>query len=88
MLQGSATGLARTGAAPPAGGGLDAVFTSTYDGTICALSARTGATLWTARAPAGIDAFPAVTRTMLIVGAGGRTSAKRPRGAIVAYSLP
>lgn len=67
----------------------DVVFTSTYDGTIYALSARTGATLWTIKAPAGINSFPAVTRTMLIVGAGARTSTtKAPNGQIVAYSLP
>jgi outer membrane protein assembly factor BamB len=65
------------------------VFTSTYDGTVYALSTRTGATLWQTKAPAGINAFPAVTRTMLIVGAGARTSAaKAPHGRIIAYSLP
>jgi alcohol dehydrogenase (cytochrome c) len=66
----------------------DVVFTSTYGGTIYALSTRTGATLWRARAPAGVNSFPAVTRTMLIVGAGARTPASpRPQGEIVAYSL-
>jgi outer membrane protein assembly factor BamB len=67
----------------------DVVFTATYDGTIYALSARTGATLWHTRTPAGIDAFPAVTKTMLIVGAGAPTAAGRsPQGEIVAYALP
>jgi outer membrane protein assembly factor BamB len=67
----------------------DVVFTSTYDGTVYALSARNGATLWRAKASAGINSFPAVTRTMLIVGAGARTSTtKAPSGQIVAYSLP
>ncbi|MGH2935776.1 MAG: PQQ-binding-like beta-propeller repeat protein [Gaiellaceae bacterium] len=67
----------------------DVVFTSTYDGTIYAFSARTGATLWKTKAPAGINSFPALTRTMLIVGAGAPTSAsKAPTGRIVAYSLP
>jgi alcohol dehydrogenase (cytochrome c) len=65
------------------------VFTSTYDGTIDALSTKTGATLWRTKAPAGINSFPAVTRTMLIVGAGARTSAKKtPHGLVIAYSLP
>jgi alcohol dehydrogenase (cytochrome c) len=67
----------------------DVVFTSTYTGSIYALSTKTGATLWRTEAPAGINSFPAVTGTMLIVGAGARTSAKTaPRGVIVAYSLP
>jgi outer membrane protein assembly factor BamB len=68
----------------------DVVFTSTTDGTIYALSTRTGAAvLWRAKAPSGINPFPAVTRTMLIVGTGARTSAKTPpKGEIVAYSLP
>jgi alcohol dehydrogenase (cytochrome c) len=67
----------------------DVVFTSTTDGTVYALSTRTGATLWRTKAPSGINSFPAVTRTMLIVGTGARTSAKAPpHGEIVAYSLP
>lgn len=67
----------------------DVVFTSTYDGTIYALSTKTGAVLWRTRAPAAVNSFPAVTRTMLIVGTGARTSAgASPRGEIVAYSLP
>lgn len=66
----------------------DVVFTSTYDGTVYALSARTGAALWTTKAPAGINSFPAVTRTLLVVGAGARTGAGNPHGEIVAYSLP
>lgn len=75
-----------TGAATVAG---DVVITATYDGTVDALSTRSGAVLWTARTPAGIDAFPAVTRTMLIVGAGAPTSQARVSdGEIVAYALP
>jgi outer membrane protein assembly factor BamB len=65
------------------------VFTSTYGGTVYALSAKTGATLWTTKAPAGINSFPAVTKTMLIVGAGAITATgKKPHGTIVAYALP
>jgi outer membrane protein assembly factor BamB len=65
------------------------VFTSTTDGTVYAFSTRTGAMLWRARTPSGINSFPAVTSTMLIVGTGARTSAKAPpHGEIVAYSLP
>jgi alcohol dehydrogenase (cytochrome c) len=67
----------------------DVVFTSTTDGTIYALSTETGSTLWQTKAPSGINSFPAVTRTMLILGTGARTSAKAPQhGEIVAYSLP
>ena len=67
----------------------DVVFTSTFDGTIYALSTRTGAVVWRTKAPAAVNSFPAVTRTMLIVGAGARTAAHQaPHGSIVAYSLP
>ena len=67
----------------------DVVFTSTLDGTVYAFSTRTGAVLWRAKTPAGIDSFPAVTKTMLIVGTGARTSAREVRnGEIVAYALP
>lgn len=67
----------------------DIVFTSTYNGTIYALSRRTGATLWRVQAPAGVNSFPAITKSMLIVGAGARTAAgkKPPHGVLVAYSL-
>lgn len=66
----------------------DVVFTSTYDGTVYALSSRDGSVLWKTKAPAGINSFPAVTRTMLIVGAGAQTGAKHPRYELLAYSLP
>ena len=66
----------------------DIVFTSTFDGTIYALSTANGSVRSTAKAPAGINAFPAVTRTMLLVGAGAPTRAKHPRYELVAYSLP
>ena len=67
----------------------DVVFTSTYDGTIYALSTKTGKAVWHAKTPAGINSFPALTRTMLIVGAGAPTSATKTRhGQIIAYSLP
>lgn len=65
----------------------DLVFTSTYDGEAYALSAKRGKVLWSAKAPAGINSFPAVTKTMLIVGAGAPTKG-HAHDAIVAYSLP
>jgi alcohol dehydrogenase (cytochrome c) len=65
------------------------VFTSTYKGTVYALSTRTGRTLWQNRSPTGINSFPAVTRTMLIIGPGAPTSATKPaHGELIAYSLP
>jgi alcohol dehydrogenase (cytochrome c) len=66
----------------------DVVFTSTFDGTIYALSTRDGSVLWKTKAPAGVNSFPAVTRTMLIVGAGAPTRAKHTRNELVAYALP
>jgi glucose dehydrogenase len=67
----------------------DVVFTATYDGTIYAVSAKSGRTLWRTKTPAGINSFPALTRTMLIVGAGGITaSGKKPHGQMLAYALP
>jgi outer membrane protein assembly factor BamB len=67
----------------------DVVFTSTLYGTIYALSAKTGKVVWTTKAPAGINSFPAVTKTMLIVGAGARTAVQNTqKGEVVAYALP
>jgi outer membrane protein assembly factor BamB len=63
------------------------VFTSDFFGTIYALSTTTGAILWSTKAPAGINSFPAVTKDMLIIGAGAMTSKKKPHGEIIAYSL-
>jgi alcohol dehydrogenase (cytochrome c) len=55
----------------------DVVFTSTGDGTVYALSTKHGSTLWKTKARAGINSFPAVTKTMLIIGAGLVTKSKR-----------
>jgi outer membrane protein assembly factor BamB len=71
----------------------DVVFTSTYNGTIYAFSTKSGATLWATKAPYGINSFPAITRTMLIVGASAPATlksfkTKTTRGEIVAYALP
>ncbi len=64
----------------------DVVFAPTYDGRIYAFSAKTGSLLWKQKAPNGINSFPAVTKNMLIVGAGAPAS-KKPLNEIVAYSL-
>jgi alcohol dehydrogenase (cytochrome c) len=67
----------------------DLVFTATYDGTIFALSTKAGAILWKTKAPFGINSFPAITKTTLIVGAGAPTTkTKATKGEIVAYALP
>jgi alcohol dehydrogenase (cytochrome c) len=65
----------------------DVVFTETLAGKIYAFDAMTGKALWTTSAPAGINAFPAVTKNMLIVGAGATGKQKHPQNEIVAYSL-
>ena len=46
------------------------VFTSTFDGTVYALDARTGAVLWRASMRAGINSCPALASKWLLVGAG------------------
>jgi alcohol dehydrogenase (cytochrome c) len=79
-----------SGAATVAG---DVVFTSTYDGMIYALSTKTGAILWTTKAPYHMNSFPAITKTMLIVGASAVATLKTfnahtTKGEIVAYALP
>jgi len=63
------------------------VFTSTFNGTIYAIATRNGSTLWSTRAPAGINSFPAITRDMLIVGAGAPSRSKNAPDEIIAYSL-
>ncbi len=65
------------------------VFTSTFEGTIYGLDAGTGATLWTSRALAGINACPALSGRMLLVLAGSGTSRQPdPPFQLVAYALP
>jgi outer membrane protein assembly factor BamB len=46
------------------------VFTATFDGTIYGFDEGTGATLWQAKASAGINACPALAGDTLLVGAG------------------
>jgi alcohol dehydrogenase (cytochrome c) len=65
----------------------DVVFTETYDGKIYAYNTQTGAVLWTAKAPNGINSFPAITKNMFIIGAGAPSGAKKPLNEIIAYSL-
>jgi outer membrane protein assembly factor BamB len=64
----------------------DVVFTSTYDGTVYALSTRDGVLLWRARMRAGVNACPAVVGDLLLVGAGVPNS-RRARPELVAFGL-
>jgi outer membrane protein assembly factor BamB len=66
----------------------DVVFTSTLDGTSYGLSTKDGSVLWSAKARSGINSFPAVTKNMLIVGAGAPSAVKNPTNEVIAYSLP
>jgi len=66
----------------------DVVFTSDYAGTIYAFDTQTGKTLWTAKAPAGINAFPSIDGDTLLVGAGATGFFKKPQFQLIAYSLP
>ena len=67
----------------------EVVFTSDFTGKIYAFATATGKQLWTTQAPAGVNAFPAVTQKMLIVGAGtpGLGTIKKPVFSLVAYEL-
>jgi alcohol dehydrogenase (cytochrome c) len=67
----------------------DVVFTSDFTGKIYAFSTASGKQLWTAQAPAGINAFPAVTQRTLLVGAGtpGLGTNPKPKYQLVAYEL-
>ena len=66
----------------------DVVFTSTYAGTVYAFDTRSGKTLWTTKASAGINAFPAIDGDTLLVGAGTPGFNKKPRFELIAYALP
>src|SRR6185295_2645453 len=65
----------------------DVVFTSTYSGTMYAFDAKSGKQLWTAKAPAGINSFPAITKDMVLVGAGASSTAKKQTDELIAYAL-
>lgn len=67
----------------------DVVFTSDFTGKVYAYSTDIGRLLWTTQAPAGVNAFPAVTDHMLLVGAGtpGLGTIKKPVYSLTAYSI-
>jgi alcohol dehydrogenase (cytochrome c) len=65
----------------------DVVFTVTYAGTVLALRASNGETLWRARTPAAVNACPAVAGKLLIVAAGAAyTQPRTERDEVVAYA--
>jgi outer membrane protein assembly factor BamB len=74
---------------PPFGcatAGDGVVFVPTFDGGLYGFDTRTGATLWTARMQAGVNACPALADGLLLVGAGvpiGRRSVPE----LVAYAV-
>ncbi len=63
------------------------VFTSTYAGRVYAFDTKTGKTLWTTKAPAGINSFPAIDGDTLLVSAATTASYKNPHFELIAYSL-
>jgi outer membrane protein assembly factor BamB len=65
----------------------DVVFTSTYDGTVYAFGTATGRQLWTAKARAGINSFPAVVGRTLLIGAAAPGFFAHPRFELIAYAL-
>ena len=65
----------------------DVVFTSDYAGTMYGFDTQTGKKLWTAKAPAGINAFPSIDGDTLLVGAGAPGFLSKPQFQLIAYSL-
>jgi alcohol dehydrogenase (cytochrome c) len=64
----------------------DVVFTITYAGAILALRASNGETLWSAIAPAAVNACPAVSGKLLLVAAGAAyTQPRAEHDEVVAY---
>ncbi len=64
----------------------DVVFTTTYEGRLWALNARSGETLWSAQLPAGTDTPVGIAGDTLIT-AGSIPLDERQHAAIVAYRL-
>jgi len=65
----------------------DVVFTSDYAGTIYAYDTQSGKTLWTKKAPAGINSFPAIDGDTLLIAASTTGFDKKPQFQLIAYSL-
>ena len=56
-------------------------------GTVYAFDTTTGKTLWTTKAPAGINSFPAIDGDTLLVTAATTGFDKNPHFQLIAYSL-
>ncbi len=65
----------------------DVVFTSDFAGNLYGYDTQSGKTVWSAKATAGINSFPAIDGDTLIVGAGTAGLVKKPQLQLIAYSL-
>jgi glucose dehydrogenase len=65
----------------------DVAFTTTYDGTVWALSTQSGKVLWSAKLPAGSNTPVAIAGDTVIT-AGSFPQGKTQKAQIVAYRLP
>jgi alcohol dehydrogenase (cytochrome c) len=63
----------------------DLVFTSTFNGMIHAFDRFTGQELWAFQAPAGINAWPAVSRDTILFPTGVQLGPEPP--ALIAFQL-
>ena len=63
------------------------LFTTTFDGTLWALSTKTGKVLWSAKLPAGTNTPVAIAGNTVIT-AGSFPQGKTQKATIVAYRLP
>ena len=64
----------------------DLVFTTTFDGTLHALDAKTGAEVWSSKLPAGTNATVAIAGDTLVTAASYPQGASQ-KAAVVAYTL-
>ena len=65
----------------------DVAFTTTFDGTVWALSTKTGKVLWSAKLPAGTNT-PVAVAGKTVITAGTFPQSKIQKAQIVAYRLP
>jgi glucose dehydrogenase len=65
----------------------DVAFTTTFDGTLWALSTKDGKELWSAKLPAGTNT-PVSVAGGTVISAGTFPQSKSQKATIVAYRLP
>jgi glucose dehydrogenase len=64
------------------------IYFQDLSSNVYALAARDGSVLWSAQAPAGVNAFAAIDGDTLLIGAGATSpSVKHPSHELVAYSI-